>query len=1043
MASANNSSPFYSPKHASTPGAFAEETTVDGESSTSTHHSLFKAVRARRDEYTVPHHIRIKVGSWNVASLKGTEKDVGAWFVQGKGVSEPLAGLSPSSDRSSISSPQSPSSKRHRTRQSVDEQERDYERKRYTLPKDDYGVLPGGADIGIYALGLQEVVDIGSPSEALRPYSDPAISQKWKMAMEDALPSGYKLVAEQQLVGLLLLIYASPNIASTISSVSTVAVGTGLMGYMGNKGAVSARLLLGETTRLVFVNSHLAAGTDKASLERRNWDAAQIVHRTKFDPVNYGSGVTEEFSEGIGDEDVAWWFGDLNYRIEGLPADDVRRLLMLHTRKQYNRGPKDESKIGNELSSADGPIVLKDNEEYQKSPLQVNTTMDSDSEITNMADQASIGSANGIAQEDPASLQTTLSSLLPHDQLHQQQAAKKAFHDGWHEGTLRFLPTYKYDVGSVGMFDSGEKKRGPSWCDRILYRTRGDRLRYHKAAKEEEEARKKDAEMKSRGMEDAGNDDDLLFEYDPETDGADQDDQAQERDDSPTAGQEYPSNPESASEDQVKLVCYTSHQRVLSSDHKPLEAVFMLSYDSVVPSMKAKVQQEVARELDRAENEGRPTITVVVDHQQEDPPNSDRARDIVNDGSNANGIDFGEVSYMQRKSRTVTVANTGQVLSKFEFADRPDGSFSPQWLSVRFESPDRDDTNLKPSASQQQTLEPGDAVNIILDLEVDEMKLVRALNGDDKTLDDVLVLRVVDGRDHFIPVKARWLPSCFGRSVDELTRFPEDGARALADQSTQKLNSDVKWSAPREIFRLTEPIDDLVERVMAEWDMTSTTKENKPPWETHPEWPFGADSWSTLHDPDSIPPLRLALLTALDTNTPLFSHLPPETPALTRLELLASILLYFLASLSDGIIPSPLWNHVKTVLPSAEATKDEEEDKRTAVLDALATASPPHNIAFVFLTSMLSRVINEIVPLPSRQSESGEVASPAAKSARTRAKSLSHDPVLAKRQRTQRAYARVFADVVIRADLPAKDKEKKAEAERREGVVALFLGGMG
>ena len=27
--------------------------------------------------------------------------------------------------------------------------------------------------------------------------------------------------------------------------------------------------------------------------------------------------------------------GDLNYRLEGIPGDDVRRLLMLHTRKEY------------------------------------------------------------------------------------------------------------------------------------------------------------------------------------------------------------------------------------------------------------------------------------------------------------------------------------------------------------------------------------------------------------------------------------------------------------------------------------------------------------------------------------------------------------------------------------------------------------------------------------------------------------------------------------------------------------------------------------
>jgi hypothetical protein len=34
----------------------------------------------------------------------------------------------------------------------------------------------------------------------------------------------------------------------------------------------------------------------------------------------------------------------------------------------------------------------------------------------------------------------------------------------------------KYDVGSVAMFDTSEKQRGPSWCDRILFRSLQDKL---------------------------------------------------------------------------------------------------------------------------------------------------------------------------------------------------------------------------------------------------------------------------------------------------------------------------------------------------------------------------------------------------------------------------------------------------------------------------------------------------------------------------------------------------------------------------------------
>ncbi|KAI9805192.1 MAG: hypothetical protein M1825_001028 [Sarcosagium campestre] len=1052
-------------------------------------HTLTKAVFARRSEYTLPRHIRIKVGSWNVAALKGTEKDVGGWFIDGRGVEEALTGLSCNQDgaASSTKIPPVPApSAGNAVRESVDDQESRYERKKETLPMRDHSSLPGGSDVALYVLGLQEIVDIASPSEALRPYIDPAPSQKWKTAMSEALPAGYELVAEQQQVGLYIMIYASRYIKPSISSVSVAHVGTGLMGYMGNKGAVAVRLLLGETTRLVFVNCHLAAGTDRANLDRRNWDAGQIAQRLKFEPADDGSGVFDGSAEMLGDEDVAWWFGDLNYRLDGLPGDDVRRLLMLHTRNEYDIGQNRESKMEKELSQEVGSISLEDRESKVH-----------DSDV--VGDPRDDIKAD-LATNDPASIQMTLSSLLSHDQLRQQQKARNAFHEGWCEGPITFMPTYKYDVGSFGMFDSSEKKRSPSWCDRILYRTRKDRIEYDKQQREEDEARRRDEEMKQRGMEDAAAEDDVLFDYDPETDGAEETDAAKDTDPATDEGEQVPETSADLHES-LKLHYYVSHQRVLSSDHKPLDAIFMLSYDSVVPELKAKVQQEVARELDKAENERRPTVTVAIDHHRHryfTGRSSDIAAD-TEDPSDADGIDFGELAYTQEKTQNFTVANTGQVSAKLQLVDRPRdeehsaASSAIRWLDVRFERADEENPSPGPTQpGEDQTLEPGDTVNVIITAKVHDIDRVRALNDGSESLDDVLILRVEGGRDHFILIRGQWLQSCFGRSVDELTRFPEHGARALISSpqpssssppssSTDRVplsEQSVKWSAPREIFRLTESIEELVERVVAEWGMTtmSDPKENTPPWESFPGWPFTPESHSEHGpSPQERDTLRLAVHEALDTSSTPQTHLPPETPPLVRLELLAQTLLDFLASLKDGIIPAEIWTQlipaipdIKSIITTTNTTSSSSsstthsrsrsrsntandllDDQRTRILDVLSATSPPHNIAFVFLTSMLARIAAEIAPLPSSSSTGGgsggggtsftDEQSPTSSPTRRSSSARNVDPATMRRQRTEAALAHVFAGVMIRAPWPAKEKERRAEEERREAVVRVFI----
>lgn len=930
------------------PGAFPS--TIDDSDNNvivSTPQSLSAAVKARKSEYTRETKIRVKVGSWNVAAIAGTEKDIGSWFIEGKGVSQsvtlgagsikygqgPEGWVRKESDRGGV--------------ESVEDQEARRSKKATTVPLGDDTFPPEAEKVDLYALGLQEIVDVASVTEAVRPFADPNQAKRWRVAVEEALPKGFELIAEQQMTGLLLLVYASPSLAPSISSVSTTSVGTGVWGYMGNKGAVSARLFLGETTRLIFVNSHLAAGSDKASLHRRNWDTAQILSRTRFDPVKDGQGVNEQFGDAIGDEDYGFWFGDLNYRLDDIPGDDVRRLLLLHTRNEYDISNESKRKIDEEL----GPALAAADSSKDLPPLPDpgrprSSTEDSITLLDNEIDP----------KDDPTSLHTTLTSLLSHDQLRAQMRQRKAFHDGWREGPLTFLPTYKYDVGSVGMFDSSEKKRGPSWCDRILYRSKQDRAAALQKLAEEAEARKKDEDMKARGLDES---EDVLFDYDPDADGDDGGDYDEQEPydevmDSVTQGET------AGDDDKIHLEYYMSHQRVLSSDHKPLEAIFTVVYDAVVPELKAKIHQDVARELDKAENEGRPGITVVVDQPYEAPRTSK-----ADGSSDMNGVDFGQVRYGFPVARHLTIANTGRVPASFGFHDRPvhsdeDKGIAPKWIKVIVDWDSDNPGALYP----EYTLMPGDTVNIELTLRVYDIHQVTSLNNGKAMLDDILVLGVNQGRDHFIPLHGEWLQSCFGRPLAELTQLPEGGVRQLGTHHVESRNDGVRLSAPRELFRLTEAITDLIERSLAEWEMTATASDSVPPWRSDkgPGWPFAAQTWS-LKDHEKRDELLGVAREALDTAASMTTCFDADIPAINRLEVLSETLIQFLYSLTDGIVTRDLWSQIEPELLAREKSRRlySNEEMQAWLLELMSSA-PAHSVAFTFLTFMLSRVAAEIAP---------------------------------------------------------------------------------
>ncbi len=97
--------------------------------------------------------------------------------------------------------------------------------------------LVGGDKIGLYVLGLQEVVDpqCGPVREPrLRRYGIECHGEV-EDGMEAALPAGYELVSCEQMTGLLLLVYASPEVAPRSATLAPRLSGPGCLGIWATR----------------------------------------------------------------------------------------------------------------------------------------------------------------------------------------------------------------------------------------------------------------------------------------------------------------------------------------------------------------------------------------------------------------------------------------------------------------------------------------------------------------------------------------------------------------------------------------------------------------------------------------------------------------------------------------------------------------------------------------------------------------------------------------------------------------------------------------
>ncbi|CAD6197851.1 unnamed protein product [Caenorhabditis auriculariae] len=235
-------------------------------------------------------------------------------------------------------------------------------------------------------------------------------------------------------------------------------------------------------------------------------------------------------------------------------------------------------------------------------------------------------------------------------------------------------------------------------------------------------------------------------------------------------------------EDSIKIEnkLMESVQSISISDHKPVRGFFRLGVKKIDEAKANQIYEEACREADRKANELLPQVKL---SQTE--------------------IDFGEVKYLEPTTRQITVNNIGKSQVRFNFEITPLGkanqSISAEWLQV---------------TPPHYVIPKGQSTQISLTVSIDS-KEARKLHEKAKSsqLQDILVLHLEHGRDHFIPVTAKYSPKCFGVSIDQLLANKKTGDEVSEDDTCPK-------DLPREIFRL---VDALRRRGVASLNLAEST----------------------------------------------------------------------------------------------------------------------------------------------------------------------------------------------------------------------------
>jgi len=347
---------------------------------------------------------------------------------------------------------------------------------------------------------------------------------KWVAALTELMGNSYVEVCSETLQAIHCIMFVRRELRPMISRIETQSVATGIADMIGNKGAVALSMDIGMTSFL-FVNGHFTSG--EGACERRNEDYRKINSRLTLRQdaprvrILEPPKPTPEAEAAIRGEmlhlrrglqrnsmpttaaasrppapqacETLSTISELSESVESSPLPGDENPFETPTQSDSSLTSSvtasgshfarqriySEGRLQDPVRHSHFTTITEDKGQHSLPDSTSNSN--SESELIDAAFDATsrfdcviwMGDFNYRVKTSREFVEVLLrtgdrDTLLNNDELIEEMNAGRVF-AGCVEAPVKFPPTYKYDLDSDN-YDSSEKRRTPSWTDRIVWK---------------------------------------------------------------------------------------------------------------------------------------------------------------------------------------------------------------------------------------------------------------------------------------------------------------------------------------------------------------------------------------------------------------------------------------------------------------------------------------------------------------------------------------------------------------------------------------------